>query len=275
MAGLRTLIQNKKSQLKANYYTYRIQSTTDPYSIAFRSTPYKVIFILGHMRSASSLLVHLLNSNPEIIGYGESHIRYTSEQDLKKLLYKVYSRVGKLRMNHPYILDKLLHNSKLLNENLLLSKHIYKIFLIRNPQQTLPSILKIKPHWSQEKTVNHYIERLVTLERYAEQINSKERSLLITHDQLLNRTEDVFRSLQSFLEVDHPFSEQYQVLSTTGQRGVGDSSENIKQGKILRETSKVNDSSCSNWIKPSFVNYDRCFSVLCQYCKTTGDFSGI
>lgn len=266
MAGLRTLIQNQKSQLKDNYYTYRIQATTDPYSIAFRSTPYKVIFILGHMRSASSLLVHLLNSNPEIIGYGESHIRYSSEPDIKKLLYKVYSRVGELRMNHPYILDKLLHNSKLLNEDLLLSQHIYKIFLIRNPQQTLPSILKIKPHWSEEKTFDHYISRLATLERYAQQIDSKERSLLITHDQLLNQTEDVFRALQSFLEVDHPFSEQYQVLSTTGKRGVGDSSDNIKQGKIIRDRSNTEYQTPLNTFEPCLESYDRCSSILSKYC---------
>ncbi|MDJ1178239.1 hypothetical protein PJF56_05130 [Roseofilum sp. BLCC_M91] len=171
-------------------------------------------------------------------------------------------------MNHPYILDKLLHNSKLLNEDLLLSKHIYKIFLIRNPQQTLPSILKIKPHWSQEKTVDHYISRLATLERYAEQINSKERSLLITHDQLLHQTEEVFRGLQSFLEVHRPFSEQYQVLSTTGKRGVGDSSDNIKQGRIIRDRSNPELLiKPFNNIQPCLESYNNCISTLSKYCN--------
>jgi LPS sulfotransferase NodH len=39
---------------------------------------YEFVHILSHMRSGSTLLAHLLASHPEIIGYGETHIRYRS-----------------------------------------------------------------------------------------------------------------------------------------------------------------------------------------------------
>ncbi|MGV2388843.1 MAG UNVERIFIED_CONTAM: sulfotransferase [Microcystis novacekii LVE1205-3] len=42
------------------------------------------------MRSGSSLLTHILNSNPEIIGFGETHLVYESEQDFKALMFQLY-----------------------------------------------------------------------------------------------------------------------------------------------------------------------------------------
>ena len=268
MPFFNSFVANTKAKVKQKYYNYRIDSDRDPYRIALRSQPYKAIFILGHMRSASSLLVHILNSNPEIIGYGESHIRYSSEQQLNKLLHKVYSRLGTWRMNHTYILDKLLHNSKLLDETILTSPNIYKIFLIREPEATLPSILKIKPHWSQEKAIDHYIARLSYLERYAEIINDKERSLAIVHEDFFQETENVFESMQTLLGVQQPFSEEYQVLQTTGNTGVGDSSANIKQGVMVRKTKKTNEASSVEWTKPCQEPYDRCRATLSKYCST-------
>ncbi|MDJ1185325.1 hypothetical protein [Roseofilum casamattae] len=268
MPSLKSFVANTKAKVKQKYYNYRIDSDPNPYQIALRSQPYKAIFILGHMRSASSLLVHILNSNPEIVGYGESHIRYSSEQQLNKLLHKVYSRVGTLRMNHTYILDKLLHNSKLLDETILNSANIYKIFLIRDPESTLPSILKIKPHWSQEKAIDHYISRLSYLERYAEIVNDKERSLFITHKHFFEETQNVFESMQTLLGVQQPFSEEYQVLGTTGNRGVGDSSANIKQGVIVRKAKKTSEVSSVEWTKPCRESYDRCCATLSKYCST-------
>ena len=53
------------------------------YGVRYYSTlaaGYELLFVLGHMRSKSSLLVHLLNSNPEVLGYGETHIGYTGRR---------------------------------------------------------------------------------------------------------------------------------------------------------------------------------------------------
>ncbi len=160
------------------------------------------------MRSGSSLLSSILCSNPEILGYGETHTQYYSEFDLKKLMFKVYWKgqdyrnwrdLKKMRMDHKYILDKVLHNNKIIDENLLTSERLYSIFIIREPKRTIPSIPDLKPHWSEEEALNYYLNRLLSLERYSKLINNKERSLLIRHDQLINDTELVFKALKNFL----------------------------------------------------------------------------
>ena len=38
--------------------------------LKFKNKPYKFLFVMGHIRSGSSLLMHILATNPEIIGYG-------------------------------------------------------------------------------------------------------------------------------------------------------------------------------------------------------------
>ncbi len=58
------------------------------YLSAFRPS-FKYLFVFAHMRSGSTLLVHLLNSSPEIIGYGETKTVYTDEDSFCNLLSKV------------------------------------------------------------------------------------------------------------------------------------------------------------------------------------------
>ncbi len=268
-----SFVRNLKDSLIKTYFDVRINSQESPLNVRFRSSPYRILFILGHMRSASSLLLHILNSNPAILGYGETHIVYESEQNFKQLLFKVYWKSRHYQMNHQYALDKLLHDEKLVDENILKSPEIYSIFLIRNPAETLNSILTIKPHWNQKKTLDYYINRLSTLEKYGSIINNKNQSLFLTHEQIINESSSVFQALKAFLQTAQGFSEEYQVLQTTGFKGVGDSSENIKSGRIIRQkkANSLRQPFSTELLNQAEKSYDHCFDILCQICRTIYD----
>ncbi|NET31592.1 MAG: sulfotransferase [Cyanothece sp. SIO1E1] len=257
-----------KAQTINNYHSFRIGTTTEPYYVRFRKEPYRILFILGHMRAGSSLLTHLLTTNPEIVGFGETHLKYSSEKDFKHLLLKVYSHKRELKMDHKYVLDKILHNNKFIEKEIPHSKYLYTIFLVREPQRSLSSIIGIKPHWHQEEALGYYSRRLVMLEKYARSINSKEHSFFLTHDQLLNKTELVFKSLQNFLDVKQPFSEQYEVSSTTGRRGVGDWAGNIKAGHIIRNKQKSASLIRSELVEQGTQAFHHCCNTLSEYCQT-------
>ncbi|HLO85498.1 MAG TPA: sulfotransferase domain-containing protein [Nostocaceae cyanobacterium] len=265
---LHSSLSNIKNNLIDRYYQFRIYTIQDPYKIRLRSHPYRVIFILSHMRSGSSLFTHILNSNPEIIGYGETHLKYTSESDVKQLLFKVYKTLRKMQMSHKYILDKILHNHKILEEKLLTSDSLHTIFLVREPQRTLASILNIKPHWSEEKALNYYIERLLTLEKYAKLINNKDRTLWLDYDQIVNNSNSVFRELQNFLGTKTGFSEEYEVLKTTGTKGIGDSSENIKVGRIIRNQRQLEEKISPESVEKALYYFNQCSATLAQYCSS-------
>jgi hypothetical protein len=229
------------------------------------------------MRSGSSLLTHILSSNPEIIGYGETHIQYSSEQDFKQLMLKNYLNVSEFRqikdfknfrMNHKYILDKVLHNNKFLDHSFLTLGNVYVICLLREPQRTLSSILDLKPHWSEEKALLYYSDRLKHLETYAQIINNLDRAFFLTYEQLLNNTDLVLKKLQIFLKTKYPFTENYKILKTTGQPGVGDSKENIKAGQILRQSRELSthvSAASINLAEKALIN---CVNTFSNYCSS-------
>ncbi len=278
-SNLRQLIRVTKNEIVQNYHRFRIDTTQSPYHIIGRSQPYRVLFILSHMRSGSSLLTHILNSNPDIIGYGETHIQYASEADFKRLMLKVYwqaqefrklSDIKNLSMHQKYILDKVLHNNKFLSESFLVSQNLYSIFLLREPQRSLASIAELKPHLSEKKVLDYYVKRLSMLEHYAQLINSKERSLFITHNQLLEQTDLVFGALHDFLGTRQGFSEDYQILRTTGMRDVGDHKGNIKAGHIIRTPRKLKNKISPDLVERGMQSFNQCSATLSEYCTPVG-----
>ena len=284
LLSLRHGLRVFKNNLIYQYFKFRINRTQNTYKIVLKKAPYKVIFLLGHMRSGSSLLTNILIANPSIKGYGETHIQYQSEADLKHLMFKIYFHIQefksfqdltKLRMNHTYLLDKLLHDHKLLNEHFLKLDNFYFIFLIREPKRSLLSMLDHKPNWTEKEAVQYYNQRLSTLSRYAQIINSKNRSFFLTYDQLINQTDAVLSALQDFLRTEQKFAGNYQVTNITGRRHLGDFKEKIRSGKIIRKPREIDISICSDLVEKEIEHYNNCYSQLSQFCKTIGDLTSV
>ncbi|MEA5466306.1 sulfotransferase family protein [Leptothoe sp. PORK10 BA2] len=276
----RQRLREYKNELVQNYFSYRIEAANQPYGVAFRAQPYRFLLLLSHMRSGSSLLTHVLTTNPEVIGYGETHTDYADAHDFKVLLKKVYWQaqdfrtlgdVQNLRMNHRYVMDKVLHNKKFLDHGFLKSDQVYAIFLLREPERSLASIADLKPHWSQQDTVDYYVERMVMLVEYARLINNSQRMLVVSYEQLLENTPQVLITLQQFLHTQAPFEEEYKVLKTTGMKGVGDSKGNIKAGKIVRSQRQLTQSFPPALVAQAQQVHSQCQAELRQLCQSIED----
>ncbi|MEM9976169.1 MAG: sulfotransferase family protein [Cyanobacteria bacterium P01_D01_bin.2] len=273
----RQRIREYKNDLVQTYFDYRIEAVDRPYGVAFRSKPYRFLLLLSHMRSGSSLLTHLLTTNPEVIGYGETHTNYTDANDFKTLLKKVYWQaqdfrtlgdMQNLRMNHQYVMDKVLHNKKFLDHDFLQSEQVYAIFLLREPARSLASIADLKPHWNQQDTIEYYSQRLAMLVEYAQLINNRQRMLVVSYEQLLENTPQVLMTLQNFLQTQAPFTEEYRVLKTTGMEGVGDSKGNIKAGKIVRSQRQLTQSFSAELVEQAKQIHSDCQAALVELCQS-------
>ncbi len=272
----REQIRHHKNQAIQSYFYRRIYRHESPYHVWGRSQPLRVLLILGHMRSGSSLLTHILNDNPAILGYGETHITYQSPDDFKQLMARVYWRCHEfkkltdlqyLRMNHQYVLDKILHNKLLADESLLTHPQVSVIFLVREPAGSLSSLQKLKPHLTDQERFRYYKNRLIKLGDYAEFIGDREKALWVTYETLLNQTQPVLKCFQEFLGTKVPFSEQYKLLATTGKRWVGDSQGKIKTGKIIRHPATPNYSLSDDiQAEANLVYQDTCQRLL-TFCK--------
>ena len=193
------------------------------------------LFVIGHMRCGSSLLLHLLLTSHEIIACGERNATYRSLSDLDKLEFssRIVQRAPFRRCR--YAVDQINHNKFILDLELLSHKQVRCIFLIRNPQDTIQSIVHLtrvfyKP-WSTEQAVDYYSERLEMLVRYAEYLQGRRETMALTYEALVNETPSALRRLESFLELNTTLTEHYALQPFTGERG--DPSPNIRAGVVV------------------------------------------
>jgi hypothetical protein len=105
----------------------------------------RYLFVLGHMRSYSSLLCHILGSHPQIDGYCETHIKYRTRLDLLRLRSRVVKLTGE-PLRGRYVLEKMLHNYAFA-PSILRSPRTFALVLVRQPIPAVQSIVNMGLHY--------------------------------------------------------------------------------------------------------------------------------
>jgi hypothetical protein len=198
--------------------------------------PPRVLFIMGHMRSGSTLLMHLLVTHPEIIGCGERSVAYRSDDDLDKLELAARRSQHGLFRQVSYVVDQLNHDQFSPERDLLRSERVRCIFLIREPEETIRSLLHLTrashDPWTVERAVEYYAARLKSLSACRQ--NLKSRSIALTYSDLVDSASAALPRLTSFLALASELQQEYAIQPFTGRRG--DPSERIRLGRIQRGT---------------------------------------
>lgn len=197
----------------------------------------KYLFILSHMRSRSSVISHVLGSNPEVCGYSELQQSYTGRLDLLRMRTEIYPEV-KCNLSNKFMLDKLLHDHCFVSDDILELAKPKIIFLIREPESTLKSMINLGRRTGEalyqdpEHVGQYYCSRLASLERYADKVAGQ--YFFMDANDIVNRTEALLASLSHWLGLQTPLDNNYSSFRNTGKRQRGDSSDNIKSGVIKR-----------------------------------------
>jgi len=227
------------------------------------------IFILSHMRSYSTLLSHILANNREICGYTEMHIPYYSSIDFQILKFKARERY-KDHINRKYLLDKILHNSKKISENILKERDLIIIFLLRDPLDSLKSIItmssspnaKSKKPFDENKAANYYISRLSKLQDYSR--ITKEKNIFIKSENFINKTELTLDLLSKYLNLKEELSSIYSTFDYTGIPRYGDPSDYIKTGEIVMDRNKKDIIIPDKTRLLCEKAYNECYKVLSE-----------
>jgi len=193
------------------------------------------LFVLGHMRSYSSLLCHILGSHPQVDGYCETHVKYRTRLDLIRLRSRVAKFTGE-PLRGRYVLDKVLHNYPFA-ASIVRSPQTRAIMLVRRPLPTVQSIMNMGLYYSDvawyrdlDAVARYYEERLAMLVRLAGQLQG--RVIYIEAESLLTRTADVLQGVGRLLSLSEPLRPDYRRFAHTGEGGFGDPSEAISSGRV-------------------------------------------
>lgn len=231
------------------------------------------IFLCSHMRGYTSLLSHILGSHNEIKGYSEMHQSYRSNFGLIQLRFK--SKLTTKSLNTPrFLYDKLLHNQYKISRSILHQKNVHPILMIREPEQTIKSIINMgeKMHqvsWytDEKKVTDYYCKRLLQLEQIAKK--SKGRIPFILGNQLIDQPESTLNFLSEYLQLNHPLQKDYNTFSLTGTVGLGDPSKHIKSGTIVKNRDKYSHISLSHrHINAAQNQFIKTKTLLASICKT-------
>jgi len=193
------------------------------------------IFILGHMRSRSTLLAHILGSSDEICGYYETHRSYHSKLGLYRLKFDLRDHTNPKAKRQTY-LDKILHNKHVVSPRILKRPNVQVIFLVREPEATLKSMLSMGIRKNlyrfadEASALDYYTERLDVLENYARRRQGN--FFFVDSDELVHRFDDLRFALTDWLGLKEVLEAEYQIFNKTGRAVFGDSSDRIKSGAI-------------------------------------------
>lgn len=224
------------------------------------------LFLIGHPRSGSSLLMHILTSNEYISGFGEYLTKYEALIDLEKAEFDIRRKSKALFKEQKYIANQVNHHSVTPTIELLKSSESKIIFIIRKPSETLSSMAilskKRNSNLSPTEIAEFYKDRLKEIREIADRISNHQWTFT-TYSNLTNNPKQVLTSFSDFLQLSTPLTHHYNIQKYT--QIWGDPSKNITKGKIINPKSpqiKISDKI----IKPCEEVYQETLNHLNLYC---------
>lgn len=199
------------------------------------------IFLLSHMRAYTSLLGHIIGSNPQVCGYYEMHIGYHSWKSLirQKL---IYFEDEAPKPDLTFMFDKVLHNDHDVAVHLLDSPRVKTLFALRHPAQTIPSILNLystvdptHEYNSAAFSTDYYIARLEELERLAGAM--QQAFFYFDAEAVKENTENTLAQLSDWLALTAPLQPEYELQKKTSAERAGDASQRLRAGVVDGGTS--------------------------------------
>jgi len=196
-----------------------------------------MLFVLSHMRSFSSLLVHILASSPELSGNREMHRSYSSMSDVHKVANELTSSTPQVTA-----VDNLLHNHHTLSEDVRSSSDCTWIVSIRQPFPTLKSLWrwgggKAMPFREPGQALAYYEQRLTHLAELAPSLATG--FVLLRADRIVNHTDASLDLLSSALTLKAPLTQNYEIDASTGDPANGDFSRFIRRGRVVKKRNHV------------------------------------
>ncbi|UCF20545.1 MAG: sulfotransferase domain-containing protein [Gemmatimonadota bacterium] len=225
--------------------------------------PPGIVFLLAHMRSGSTLVSHILSSHPLVLGCGERNATYASPRDLDRLEADARYTRRQFLHSYRYVIDQINHTRFLPAEELLNHPRVSKIFLIREPRDSIASMADVLGrHYGTtvDEAVAYYLERLQALARYSELLENRDTAIALTYEGLLAHPEANLLRLSDFLGLEPRLSQRYRRFAFTGSRG--DPSETIQEGRIVTDRPQRHMDLSTDDLARVRAVYDLCRATL-------------
>jgi hypothetical protein len=223
------------------------------------------MLLIGHMRCGSTLLSHILQQHPQILGWGERHITYNTQADVDYLVRSSALVSERRWIRNEIIFDKVVNEMFTIEPNLLMAPNMRALFLLREPEPTLASILRTLGNtegWTEDDAFDHYRTRMQQTRSLVKTIDDPLRATFFTYGQFVHQTEAVLNLLEAALNLTYPLEEEYETTERTGTWGWGDTSDRIHAGRIVRKERQIEYAFSSKMLDEATVLYEETLDIL-------------
>lgn len=225
-------------------------------SVLAGKTP-RFVLLLGHMRSGSTLLAHLLFSHPQVVGAGERSQPVGSSADLRALVWEAARHSDRLFRSIDRVVDQINHTRFTPSLRLLDREDIDVVILVREPHAAISSMCDVLgKHYDMtlDEAVDYYLERTRDLARIATSL--ARAPLVVDYEELTESSSETLARLTSHLRLDSPLADEYQLFPFTGRRG--DPSAVIQSGRIISRSDRQLVSIPPRKLAMAQLAYDTC-----------------
>ncbi len=195
------------------------------------------IFVLSHMRAATTALSNVLCSHPSISGYGETHVRHDREDAPGRVLVNLALRRA-FHPRAPYVIDKILHTA--LDADVPRAFFDARaVFVLRSPGAAIPSIVTLARQsgmadlTTPQGAATYYASRVAHLARLWDRF-PPERRFGLTAERLLASPEDAIDRLGAWLALQPRLENRYIPHAATSKGGGGDPTRAATHRRIER-----------------------------------------
>jgi hypothetical protein len=223
------------------------------------------LLLLGHMRSGSTLLLHLLMTNPEVAALGERGAVYASRADFARLAVAARLGRGAPFRRFRYVADQVNHDLLTPDAGLLQDRRVKILFLLRRPQPSVSSILELyrvhyEEAWSVSRAVDYYVGRLAALMKLGQSLPGPTSAALIRYESVTESPQRTLEALRVFLGLRQGFTQTYATHPFTGK--YGDPGPNIGAGKIIPKQPLTPIDLGMSELERAARAYDQCSKAL-------------
>lgn len=224
------------------------------------------VLVLGHMRSYSSLLCHILGSHPEVAGYAEMHLTYRNVLDLLRLRARVFRSLDCVLPGR-FVLDKVLHDEYVVAPSILRRQDVHAIVIVRRPAETIQSVLAMGERipsvaWYSDvdAAVDYYVKRLRTLATVRQHAS---HCLFVRAEDIVQETSGTLAETSHFLGLEQGLTDEYDTFPHTGDQGWGDDSAAIRAGRVVRPATRSDkDAPPQTTLAAAIRSYEECCAAL-------------
>jgi hypothetical protein len=237
-----------------------------------RSSDY--IFYQSHMRAYTTLVSHILASNPDVNGYMELHRSYRNPADLVIMRQQLLAATKDGVVDRSrYKLDKLLHNGNTVATEVAVMSNVRSVFSLRHPSETLPSIVQMVEKTGEQRTygtpegaTEYYVKRVRQL---VDEASRPGAGLYFDAELIVSDTDRLLRELAEFLSLKVPLRSEYDTFDQTGKEGTGDPSAHITTGAIVRNRPASSVAIPAELIERASDAYRDARTSLIEHCSAS------